>query len=71
MDGRQRVETLGAREVGGFVTQYSSSLIAKAKPDNRRQVKYRPFVQRCRIWLVDGCLSFVIGEAKAGWKMGI
>jgi hypothetical protein len=67
----ERVGTLDTREVGGFVTQYSSSLIANAKPGDRRLLRYRPFVQRCRIWLVDGCLSFVIGEAGAGWKMGI
>lgn len=67
----ERVETLGAREVGGYVTQYSGSLIANTESHDGRLVGYRPFVQRCRIWLIDGRLSFVIGEVRAGWKMGI
>lgn len=67
----ERVETLGAREMGVCVTQYSCRLIVKAESHDGRLVGYRPFVQHCRIWLVDGRLSFVIGEARADCKVGI
>lgn len=50
------METLGAREVGGCVTQDSDNLIANAKYDSGELAGYRLLVQRGRIWLVDGCL---------------
>lgn len=48
----------------------AEGLTTSADSDGERLLRYRQCVQRGRIRLVDACLSFAIGETRAGWKMG-